>query len=81
MEGTVALRDAGQPDTMVVALWRRAGNTMALEKQVSVSGSLPGGTGFSINDQPPVSLAPRHRSSALCFEGNHFALAERHSTR
>jgi hypothetical protein len=54
VEGTVALRDAVQPDLMVVALLRRAGNAMVLEKQVNVSGSLPAGTAFSVNDQPPV---------------------------
>jgi hypothetical protein len=54
VEGTVALRDTEQADTMVVALLRRAGNAMVLEKQVSVSGSLPAGAVFSINNRPPV---------------------------
>jgi hypothetical protein len=54
VEGTVALRDAVQPDALMVALLRRAGNAMVLEKQVNISGSLPAGTAFSINGQPPV---------------------------
>jgi hypothetical protein len=49
VDGTVALRDAGQPDLMVVALLRRAGDAMVLEKQVSVSVSLPAGASFSLN--------------------------------
>jgi len=55
VEGAVALRDSVQTDFMVVALLRRAGNAMVLEKQATVSGSLSAGTASSINDRPPVS--------------------------
>jgi hypothetical protein len=54
VEGTMALRDDGQADPMIVALLRRAGDAMVLEKQVYLSASLPAGRSFSINDRPPV---------------------------
>src|SRR5207249_12062971 len=53
VEGTVALRQASQPDLMIVALLRRAGDAMAVERHVQVSTSLPAG-GYVINNQPPM---------------------------
>lgn len=64
VEGTVTLPDSGQPANVVVALLRRAGNEMVLEKEQYVSSSLPAGTIMSVNQWPTI-----HGGSRFTIEG------------
>jgi hypothetical protein len=54
VEGTIDLGDSSEPANVIVALLRRAGNEMVLEKQAYVNRSVPVGAALSISRQPTI---------------------------